>query len=336
MLERLLKYLIDENIIYFIRVISGLEDQFLFSYSYWLTIHILLKANSLNGEIKINDYNFDVVVKVSKGGYFFYEDSNICYRHNSKNLILKTNITFLKSYYIKFIEEKLNNYFTVTNFFNVGKIYRRKSDINLTDDYPHYYKIVLENDPQLELHAMRESENSSFTISKSAVSIFFLLQDDFTKYGINYVGEIVPNFWGTNFEIYDFGLEKSLYEKSCKEITKLREMIGVIKYETNIMGECPRYFSVDVYNQNKVYKFDNLKPEWNQEMECYCLNFYGRVKKASARNFQLVFPDDEDNIILQHGKINSNEFNIDYREPFNLLQAFACSLASIGRKRVVS
>jgi len=131
-------------------------------------------------------------------------------------------------------------------------------------------------------------------------------------------------------------LEKSIYDKSCKEITKLRELIGVIKYETNIMGECPRYFNVEVYNDKEVHKLENLKPEWNKDMECYCLNFYGRVKKASARNFQLIFPDDEDNIILQHGKINSNEFNIDYREPFNIVQAFACSLVSIGRKRVVS
>ena len=71
-------------------------------------------------------------------------------------------------------------------------------------------------------------------------------------------------------------------------------------------------------------------------MDCYTLNFYGRVKKASAKNFQIIIPGDTDNILLQHGKVSKNEFNLDFREPFSPLFAFAVSLAAIGKKRVVS
>jgi tubby-related protein 1 len=108
------------------------------------------------------------------------------------------------------------------------------------------------------------------------------------------------------------------------------------------MGECPRYFKLEVItnnpntNKKEMHKLQNLKPEWNEEMDCYCLNFYGRVKKASAKNFQIIYPDDNDNILLQHGKVNKDEFNIDFREPFNFVYAFAVSLVSIGKKRVVS
>lgn len=102
------------------------------------------------------------------------------------------------------------------------------------------------------------------------------------------------------------------------------------------MGECPRYFGLEIFNKKETHKLANLKPEWNQDMDCYCLNFYGRVKKASAKNFQIIYPDDPDNIILQHGKVNRDEFNIDFREPFNFVIAFAISLVSIGKKRVVS
>jgi len=33
------------------------------------------------------------------------------------------------------------------------------------------------------------------------------------------------------------------------------------------------------------------------------LNFYGRVKEASARNFILLDPEDPDSVILMHGKV---------------------------------
>jgi len=102
------------------------------------------------------------------------------------------------------------------------------------------------------------------------------------------------------------------------------------------MGECPRYFKLDVNYDNEIHKLQNLKPEFNETLDCYCLNFYGRVKKASAKNFQIIYPDDNDNIILQHGKINRDEYNIDFREPFNFVLAFSVSIVAIGKKRVVS
>ena len=39
--------------------------------------------------------------------------------------------------------------------------------------------------------------------------------------------------------------------------------------------------------------------------------------------------------LLTHGKISKNEFNLDYRAPFNSLVAFTISLSAIGKKRVV-
>jgi len=102
------------------------------------------------------------------------------------------------------------------------------------------------------------------------------------------------------------------------------------------MGECPRYFKLNLISEGSLHMLENLKPEWNEEMDCYCLNFYSRVKKASAKNFQIVYPDDPDNIILQHGKVTRDEYNIDFREPLNFVFAFAVSLVAIGKKRVVS
>lgn len=67
------------------------------------------------------------------------------------------------------------------------------------------------------------------------------------------------------------------------------------------------------------------------------MNFYGRVSKASARNFQLIETngDDDEDIFLSHGKCFKNEFNLDFRAPFSQLIAFGISLSAIGKKRVV-
>ncbi len=48
-----------------------------------------------------------------------------------------------------------------------------------------------------------------------------LIQDDFEKNGVNFIAEVVPNFWGTNFEVYDYGYEKSLYDRTPNAINKL-------------------------------------------------------------------------------------------------------------------
>ena len=186
----------------------------------------------------------------------------------------------------------------------------------------------LENDPSIQLYAIRESENANFIISTD--------MKNFTKNGPNYLGEVVCNFWGTNFEVYSYGLD-DINNNIPSVLVNKKTLLGTIKYETNLMGDCPRQFIIDVIEKsNKIVHLENLKPHWSNKLNCYCLNFYGRVKKASAKNFQIIIPEDEDNILLQHGKVNKNEFNIDYREPFSPILAFAVSLIGIGKKRVVS
>ena len=109
----------------------------------------------------------------------------------------------------------------------MGKVLRRKSDESIMNDYPHYYQLILDNDKDIVMFAMRPSENGNFIISRSI--------DDFSKFGINYIGEIEANFWGTYFTVYDCGYEKSLYDRSAKIISKNRE--ALVRYLINyILG----------------------------------------------------------------------------------------------------
>lgn len=42
----------------------------------------------------------------------------------------------------------------------------------------------------------------------------------------------------------------------------------------------------------------NKPPHWNDTLRCWCLNFRGRVKLASVKNFQLIKADDPSKTIV--------------------------------------
>jgi len=62
----------------------------------------------------------------------------------------------------------------------------------------------------------------------------------------------------------------------------------------------------------------------------YRLNFHGRVSMPSVKNFQLVAPDDIDNILCQFGKVGEDKFHLDYKAPLNALQAFSFALCQFN------
>ncbi|XAR53101.1 hypothetical protein NMG60_11021505 [Bertholletia excelsa] len=91
----------------------------------------------------------------------------------------------------------------------------------------------------------------------------------------------------------------------------------------------------------------NKAPRWHEQLQCWCLNFRGRVTVASVKNFQLIAAtqppppagsasqgaqSEHDKIILQFGKIGKDMFTMDYRYPLSAFQAFAICLSSFDTK----
>ncbi|KAG6526375.1 tubby-like F-box protein 8 [Zingiber officinale] len=92
----------------------------------------------------------------------------------------------------------------------------------------------------------------------------------------------------------------------------------------------------------------NKPPRWHEQLQCWCLNFRGRVTVASVKNFQLIAatqpsaaatttsqpapPTEHDKIILQFGKVAKDMFTMDYRYPLSAFQAFAICLSSFDTK----
>ncbi|KAK8955759.1 Tubby-like F-box protein 1 [Platanthera guangdongensis] len=86
----------------------------------------------------------------------------------------------------------------------------------------------------------------------------------------------------------------------------------------------------------------NKAPRWHEHLQCWCLNFHGRVTVASVKNFQLVADrgpagqaegsGEEETVLLQFGKVGDDVFTMDFREPLSAFQAFAICLTSFGTK----
>ncbi|CAK9145517.1 unnamed protein product [Ilex paraguariensis] len=84
---------------------------------------------------------------------------------------------------------------------------------------------------------------------------------------------------------------------------------------------------------------ENKTPRWHEQLQCWCLNFHGRVTVASVKNFQLVASPqngqagpEHDKVILQFGKVGKDVFTMDYRYPISAFQAFAICLSSFDTK----
>ena len=171
-------------------------------------------------------------------------------------------------------------------------------------DYPHTYRIVQEGkelhaDHETEpitqedgsvkkpyhgdLFAQRQSENSEFIISSKV--------GDFTPFGQNYVGVLKPNFLGTSFELFNHGHEEVIANQLPEKFLPVRLRVATIEYDSNYFAEKPRTFRVSFHDfmrndpDTVTHKFENMQPRYNEQRGCYTLNFYGRVQKASARNF---------------------------------------------------
>ncbi|CAH9115133.1 unnamed protein product [Cuscuta epithymum] len=93
--------------------------------------------------------------------------------------------------------------------------------------------------------------------------------------------------------------------------------------------------------KDDVLTMRNKAPGWHEQLQCWCLNFHGRVTVASVKNFQLVASSmgnegrvghERESVILQFGKVGKDVYTMDYQYPISAFQAFAICLSSFDTK----
>ncbi|KAK3012191.1 hypothetical protein RJ639_010886 [Escallonia herrerae] len=144
-------------------------------------------------------------------------------------------------------------------------------------------------------------------------------------------------------------LPRSL-EDSFRSISFSKSLDHSVEFSSSrfseIGGSCPE----DEEAKTKLpLILKNKAPRWHEQLQCWCLNFRGRVTVASVKNFQLIAstqpisnaaaptsqpaqPPEHDKVILQFGKVGKDMFTMDYRYPLSAFQAFAICLSSFDTK----
>mmetsp|Transcript_9322 Transcript_9322/g.30298 ORF Transcript_9322/g.30298 Transcript_9322/m.30298 type:complete len:193 (-) Transcript_9322:305-883(-) len=113
-----------------------------------------------------------------------------------------------------------------------------------------------------------------------------------------------------------------------------------VDYEANRFANRPRAMHVDLDNcAGPPRKLRSRAPEYSPRLHGFCLDFFGRARLASVRNFQIVdanedlVPGDEEaRCLLLFGRWSSDEFHLDVKAPFSLVDAFAIAVSSFATK----
>ncbi|PKA48728.1 Tubby-like F-box protein 6 [Apostasia shenzhenica] len=163
------------------------------------------------------------------------------------------------------------------------------------------------------------------------------------------------DFLGTKFTIYDSqppqneaksSSNRSIRRFSSNQISPQLSSVsnfkvGRVAYKFNLLkSKGPRRIScilrLPLSANTKIplepLVMKNKAPRWHEQLQCWCLNFHGRVTVASVKNFQLVSVEDEETVLLQFGKVGDDMFTMDYRYPLSAFQAFVICLTSFGTK----
>ena len=92
---------------------------------------------------------------------------------------------------------------------------------------------------------------------------------------------------------------------------------------------------VAVIDGDRTWKFKTRQPKWSDKAGMWTMDFQGRVKRASKKNFQLHFLHD-DEIRLLFGKVSKNRFSLDFAPPFAPASALFVALTTFADKLVVA
>ena len=193
-------------------------------------------------------------------------------------------------------------------------------------------------------------------------------ESDFLRHGENYLGQMRSKMAGTQFHLYDHGISNSEGGTIFQDLARKQQALLV--YKTNVLGRVPNAMSLvlpkpgelqtygdeegegekvdnsvmyKAYTNNKATKaasqfvvLETKKPRWNPKMEAWTMDFKGRAKLASKKNFQLVDVEEEERLLMLFGKMTKNRWCLDYSPPMSPLTCLFVAMTAFSAKLAVT
>ena len=82
---------------------------------------------------------------------------------------------------------------------------------------------------------------------------------------------------------------------------------------------------------NKRIKLVTRKPDYDPSTKKFLLDFDGRAKLPSTSNLQIIEEEKNDEILLQLGKFDQQNYSLDFCQPFTAFSAFGFAVACLSR-----
>lgn len=132
-------------------------------------------------------------------------------------------------------------------------------------------------------------------------------------------------------------IKNNIATRDCE--SPVEKNVLSLQYRARMRGIMqPRRMEVSLprgLHQTTSHTLYNKHPHWNEGLNCWCLNFRGRVKLASVKNFQLVHQgceeDFDEAILMQFGKIDDDVFILDFNPTIMTpIQAFGTALSTFN------
>ena len=280
---------------------------------------------------------------------FFQNNSNqeeISNMENTNNVLLSNNHEFLlNKKIVKGSPDSIQNkLITKNNSVQLKNNIINDDASNIDKDKWFRNKLkVTRNMQERKIIYNLESDNSNNNITQSFLSaykdngmyVIFKYINSNRNYDKETKAKIKWNMFSNHFKTYDNNnkiIQEIIYNfnfKGWNGPTKLQILIPFSN--RNILTKKGMRGSTNMF----MHKLENKSPEYSSIYKCYVLNFINRKVIPNEKNLQIIYSDlkeDKNNILLQFAQVETDEYILDYKYPFNNITALSLALTTLSSR----
>ncbi|KAI4896572.1 hypothetical protein NFI96_008485 [Prochilodus magdalenae] len=126
-------------------------------------------------------------------------------------------------------------------------------------------------------------------------------------------------------------MSKGPRKMSIPDVTVSARSVDSAKDQGSLFQKWQRKKKKEKQLDNTI-QMHSTEAVWNEANKCYEMDFYGRTKLMSRRNFQLLNADSPDKILMLFARVDDDDFTLDFSYPLCAMHAFSIGLSSIHSK----